>query len=57
MSRGLHGRSIMDKPLTPAEQLADAVRSLTLSLEQLREALDTLTCEIMVAECRDRERG
>jgi len=53
MIRGPDGRSIMDKPLTPAEQLADAVSSLTLSLEKLRDALDTLqslACKIIVTE-------
>ena len=39
----------MDKPLTPAEDLADAISSLTLSLENLRDALEILACEIIVA--------
>jgi hypothetical protein len=49
----------MDKPLTPSEELADAITSLTLSLEQLRDALEVLACEMMVAggEARRPRRG
>lgn len=39
----------MDKPVTPAEELADALSSLVLSLDRLREALDILACEIIAA--------
>ena len=42
----------MDKPLTPAEHLADAVTGLARRLEQLRDALDVLACEITIAEVR-----
>jgi hypothetical protein len=38
----------MDKPLTPSEELTDAVTSLTLSLEKLRDALEVLACELIV---------
>ena len=49
----------MDTPLTPSEQLADAVTRLTLSLEKLRDALEILACEIIVApgEARRPQRG
>jgi hypothetical protein len=39
----------MDKPLTPAEDFADALSSLVLALETLRDALDVLASEILVA--------
>ena len=39
----------MDKPLTPAENLADALTGLALSLQTLRDALEVLACEIIVA--------
>jgi hypothetical protein len=42
----------MDKPLTPAEHLADAVTGLARRLEQLRDALDVLACDITIAEVR-----
>jgi hypothetical protein len=56
---GLSGRRklIMDKPLTPSEELADAITSLTLSLEQLRDALEVLACEIIVAPREVRRPG
>ena len=38
----------MDKPVTPAEELADALSSLVLALDRLREALD-VACEILAA--------
>jgi hypothetical protein len=41
---------IMDKPVTPAEQFADAVTSLVMSLDKLREALEILACEMIIAE-------
>jgi hypothetical protein len=47
----------MDKPVTPAEQFADAVTSLVMSLDKLREALEILACEIIVAEGRHPPRG
>ena len=40
----------MDKPVTPAEELADALSSLVLSLDRLREALEILACEMIAAE-------
>jgi hypothetical protein len=39
----------MDTPITPAEEFADALRSLVVSLGQLREALEILACEMIVA--------
>ena len=39
----------MDKPITPAEQLVDAVAALRLSLEKLQEMLEILACEAMLA--------
>ena len=42
----------MDKPLTPSEELANAVTTLTLSLEKLRDALEILACEMIVAPRR-----
>ena len=39
---------IMDTPITPAEEFADALRSLVVSLGQLREALEILACEMIV---------
>lgn len=39
----------MDKPITPEEELADAVTSLALSLEKLLELLEILACELIVA--------
>jgi hypothetical protein len=39
---------IMDEPLTPPEELADTITSLTLSLEKLRDALEVLACELIV---------
>jgi len=46
----------MDKPLTPAEHLADAVTCLARRLEQLRDALDVLACDLTIAEVRQ-QRG
>jgi hypothetical protein len=43
----------MDKPLTPSEQLSDAVMCLARRLEQLRDALDVLACDITIAEVRE----
>ena len=42
----------MDKPLSPGERLADAVTGLARRLEQLRDALDVLACDITIAEVR-----
>ena len=39
----------MDKPITPEEELLDAVSQLTLSLEKLLELLEVLACEVIVA--------
>jgi hypothetical protein len=47
----------MDKPLTPAEDLADAVTSLVLSLEKLRDALEVLACEMIAAPREVRRPG
>jgi hypothetical protein len=47
----------MDKPLTPVEHLADAVTGLTRRLEQLRDALDLLAYEMMLAETRQRRQS
>ena len=46
----------MDKPLTPAENLADALTGLALSLQTLRDALEVLACEIIVAPREVRRR-
>jgi|InoplaM3SPM_1038593.scaffolds.fasta_scaffold67253_1 hypothetical protein len=45
-------RAVMDKPLTRGEHLADAVTGLARRLEQLRDALDVLACDITIAEVR-----
>jgi hypothetical protein len=42
----------MDKPVSPAEQLGDAMTSLVVALEKLADALEILACEMMVAEGR-----
>jgi hypothetical protein len=42
----------VNKPLTPAEDFADAVTTLLLSLDKLKEALEVLACELIVAEGR-----
>ena len=39
----------MDKPLTPSGELTDAITSLTLALEKLRDVLEVLACEMTVA--------
>jgi hypothetical protein len=39
----------MDSPIRPEEELADAITSLTLSLEKLLELLEVLACEVMLA--------
>jgi hypothetical protein len=37
----------MDKPVTPAEELRDALSSLVLSLDKLREVLEVLASQII----------
>jgi hypothetical protein len=39
----------MDKPVTPEEELLDAVSALTLTLEKLHDLLEVLACEVIVA--------
>jgi hypothetical protein len=40
---------LMDAPLRPEEQLVDAIRSLTLTLEKMLEMLEVLACELVLA--------
>jgi hypothetical protein len=40
----------MDKPVSPAEQLGDALTSLVAALQSLADALEILACEMIVAD-------
>jgi hypothetical protein len=39
----------MDRPVTPEEELLDAVSALALTLEKMLEMLEVLACEVIVA--------
>ena len=39
----------MDKPVTPEEELLDAVSALALTLEKMLDMLEILACEIIMS--------